>query len=403
MLTRRPAQVSPRPAAVARSAGVCLSVLALAGCAAPRPNRTPEAPTVVAMSEAELDAFAARIAEHLRRVAADGRYRAPVGIAYPEVVAAPDLRPSARALAERLSEGLNDRLAGAALISDGRTPPAWHSRLELRRDPAGAEAQQLEFAVVDNRAGVEIARESTTFVPQPHAMRTAEPPIELGSVPPAAEPGPPIEAPRSPAQPPSHATAPPSSVQALAPRTAAPPAPQPAPPKPHPATPPPRRAQPRRAETPPPSAAPDEARPARTRDDRSDGELERSRKLRVKGDPRELAATVARRLPRYQSLTAAGELGEVVFVDDDSRGAVRLVSQGLRSGADGRLRAELELRAHDHEQDIELRVIFLDAEGQVVDATPVIPYRLINTYTSTVAVPAADGRAARYIVLIQED
>lgn len=415
MLTRRPTRYAQRLLLPARIAGAVLSALALGGCAAPGPSRAPDATTVVAMSEEEFDAFAGHIAEQLRRVAADGRYRTPVGIAYPEVVAAPDLRPAARALAERLSEGLNDRLAGAALVTDGRAPPAWQSRLELRRDPAGADAQQLEFAVIDNRAGVEIARERTTFAPRPLALRASEPPIELGRVPRESEPAPPPSAatpravepaPRPRSAEPAPTAPPPTTPTAAAPparpSAAAPPAPRTAPRSsaPRPATPP--RTEPRRAE-PPPDVEPAAPPPVRPREERGNDERERARRLRLNGNPRELAATVARRLPRYESLTAAGQAGEVVFLDDDAREAFRLISQGAGRGADGRLRVELELRAHDDRQDAELRVIFLDADGQVVDATPVIPYRLVSTYTSTVVVPAADPRAERYIVLIRED
>lgn len=387
MLTHRPVPHAARSTAPAVLACAVVGALALPGCVAPGPSRAPDSPTVVAMSEDEFDIFAGRIAQQLRRVAADGRYPAPVGIAYPEVVAEPDLRPAARALAERLSEGLNDRLAGAALVAEGRSPAAWQSRMELRRDPASADTQQLEFAVIDSRAGVEVAREKTTFVPQPHALTAAEPPIELGNVPPAPEPAPPSEAPRAAtASPPTRAAPKAATASPPAARAGAAPAPQPAAPAP------------RRAEPPPPTAA-----AARMPDERSTDQPERARKLRINGDPRELAATVARQLPRYRSQTADGERGEVVFLDDDSRAAFRLQGQGISRSADGRLRVELELRAHDDEQDAKLRVIFLDGSGEVIDATPVIPYLLVNTYTSTIVVPAADARAERYIVLIQED
>ena len=126
------------------------------------------------------------------------------------------------------------------------------------------------------------------------------------------------------------------------------------------------------------------------------------RKIEIDREARGLADFVQRQARYYRDYIVAGLDGDVVFVDRRAWQRFWLKAQRVVRTADDRLRVELELRARGRARTADLRLLFLDDRGRQVEATPVLPYRLMPYYTKTVVVTSESERAARYICLIAD-
>jgi hypothetical protein len=126
------------------------------------------------------------------------------------------------------------------------------------------------------------------------------------------------------------------------------------------------------------------------------------RKIEIDREARGLADFVQRQARYYRDYIVAGLDGDVVFVDRKAWQRFWLKAQRVVRTADDRLRVELELRARGRSRTADLRLLFLDDRGRQVEATPVLPYRLMPYYTKTVVVTSESERAVRYICLIAD-
>jgi hypothetical protein len=126
------------------------------------------------------------------------------------------------------------------------------------------------------------------------------------------------------------------------------------------------------------------------------------RKIEIDREARGLADFVQRQARYYRDYIVAGLDGDVVFVDRRAWQRFWLKAQRVVRTADDRLRVELELRARGRSRTADLRLLFLDDKGRQVEATPVLPYRLMPYYTKTVVVTSESERATRYICLIAD-
>lgn len=349
--------MKPAPALI-----VLATLLGLPGCA--RPDRAAHAVNerpLALLSEAEFDEFAGRVAESLAaaistRQPLDGEAPEGAAEAWPAVIRGPIAMHNGAlaardldALADALAAGLNDRTGGLAVF---RGPSAGGATLiaEVLAAPAEAGAHLLTLVVRDANGAAEYVRESIRVEPQPvlaAAGRTTE-------------------SPQRPDAKRRSTDAPPERQSERAPkRDSASAAPRP--------------------------TAPTPEKPAARR-----------RKLNIDADPRGLLERVREQAEFYRERTAGRRGAEVLFLDDSAWKRHRLVEQRTQRTDTGRLRVELDFRARQRRGDASLRVIFIDEAGRQIEVTPVLPYRFLADYTTTVAITSASRSAAGYLCLLDD-
>lgn len=105
----------------------------------------------------------------------------------------------------------------------------------------------------------------------------------------------------------------------------------------------------------------------------------------------------------YRRRTVPGRHGRIIVLDSKSWERVIVVAQRALPTADERLEVQIKLLARRRSQDVNLRVIFLDADGRQIEATPLIPHRLVHYYTKTGVFVSKRRNAVSYICLIEDE
>ncbi|MGE0480869.1 MAG: hypothetical protein AB7Q17_10410 [Phycisphaerae bacterium] len=344
-------------------AGVAGSIVAALSACAPAAKR-PVVELVPPLSESAFDEFASSVAERI--VAATRASRsAPAAIAPPRVSAG-GVEPTwiASNFATALAAALNDRLAGAATISQAATTrPAFRSAVQFARSTRDPQARAVAFALwdADERLVFREARGYASGVlPEPAEARRSDA---------ARSPGSTLEAAAAPNR---------TSGGAAA-------------------------KDPQRASVSvdgPPAAAGE-----RRSEDRAGGGTERSADARADAwfalDAGPLRTELLSRAEAMRSRTHAGVDGAVVLIDACADEHVELLSQYWSTSPDGRPRVEFALRAKRAPATVLLRVLFLDERGAASGVTPVVPAAIVPGCEVTIALAAEDPRAAQYIALFR--
>jgi hypothetical protein len=133
---------------------------------------------VAPLREAEFDDFASRITDGLTVGLREGGYRLPAVIAFPHVEpGSVEPGPITRAFAQRLAEGLSDRLTGAAVFSrSGVTASQLGSALAFVDSEEEPGQRVVVFRVVDEKSGKELLTRTCPYQPR---RVVAAPPEQL--------------------------------------------------------------------------------------------------------------------------------------------------------------------------------------------------------------------------------
>lgn len=355
------------------------AALACAGCVggSRRAAAADATPRVAPLTEPEFDRFAGRLTERIEALLAEENYDPPPTILGPRVARnAAEEASVAQAFAGALGDGLNDRLGGVAHFAEalaaepdfshvppgvGSAPAAPRLKAAVEFAATGNAPQRLlTFVLFDESAQKELLRESL-----PYEGR-AGPPTAAGATPAAASalPPPSSSAPPASAKPPAAARGAERSGERVAKKPAA----------------------------------------AKSRSDRAaktPRDAPKKRKISIDDDERDLLTLLNEQAPYLREQTIAQPEGRLVFLNNAARERFRLSAQRAARTTDNRLRLELDVRARDRKRDAELRVVFLDAQDRAVEVTPVLLYRFLPSYTTTVTIIAGGPQAVRYICLFQ--
>ncbi|MFQ5806566.1 MAG: hypothetical protein ACE5I3_08960 [Phycisphaerae bacterium] len=125
--------------------------------------------------------------------------------------------------------------------------------------------------------------------------------------------------------------------------------------------------------------------------------------LKIDAPSDEIGELVLRHAPAFSAWTIAGKVGRVMFLDRKAWERFWLQAQRAARTEDNRLRVELEVRSRRRERGAELRFIFYDEQGNLVDVTPVLPYRFLPHYTKRVTITSGKPGATRYVCLFAYD
>ena len=128
---------------------------ALCGCMGPAPARRPALAegSIAPLNERQFDAFANRLAAQLPGVLRRAGGRTPITLGLPQVDAASvESAETAQRFAQRLADGLNDRLAGAVVFRRNGAPDGPAATLTFSASEDGR-ARQIRFVLRDARAG----------------------------------------------------------------------------------------------------------------------------------------------------------------------------------------------------------------------------------------------------------
>ncbi|TWT44148.1 hypothetical protein RAS1_05560 [Phycisphaerae bacterium RAS1] len=324
-------------------------MVAAAGCAKKdRPARVEVEPEIVLLDESEFDEFAGRVAEALTASLA-ARDGATADAATTRLVAGP--RPAAddgasqhdvQALAAALAAGLNDRMSGRAVFRESAADAATLTA-ELSLSPAENGAKSLTLVVREAGTSDALVRESILVQPPP-VLAEAPPRRSAGA----------------------------------------------------------RAGEPQRSPRPSASRSHTADRQSDENADSREGEKPRRRKINIDADPRGLLEFIREQAPWNAQRTLGDPGGETIFVDDGAWKRHRLLGQHTQRTADGRLRVELDFRARQRRGDANLRVVLMDEAGSQIEVTPVLPYRFLPDYTTTVVVTSVSKAAAGYVCLIDD-
>ena len=292
---------------VMRLTALLLPVSLFVGCVSSGGARPAEVPAVAPLSEPEFDRFATRLSEQVIGALEGGEYSFPATVAPPVVTdRCIENRQTALRFAQRLAEGLNDRLGGTVRL---RRPALSDPQLRSSLDFSGREPDRLQrtitFVLRDAGRGRELVRDSCDYGVRPKPV-AAQPPLAT------------------------------------------------------------------------------------------------KRELKLDSDAHALVELVQRQARYYRDYTVSGPHGDVIFVDRKAWQRFWLKAYRAVHAHDRLHRVELDLRARGRSRTADLRLIFLDDAGRPVEATPVLPYRLLPYYTKTLVITADSERAARYICLIDD-
>lgn len=126
-----------------------------------------------------------------------------------------------------------------------------------------------------------------------------------------------------------------------------------------------------------------------------------ARSIAIDAPERQLGSWLVEQWPNLKDRTfRSRDGGAVVCLDAATRAALSVQAQRVFA-RDERMRVELDARAAEQVRRFRVRAIFLDADRQAVEVTPVIVQELLPNYTTTVALTAASGAAKQYVLLVQ--
>jgi hypothetical protein len=292
---------------VMRLTALLLPVSLFAGCASSGSARPAEVPAVAPLSETEFDKFATRLSDQVIGALEAGEYSFPATVAPPIVTdRCTENRQTALRFAQRLAEGLNDRLRGrVCLRRPALTDPQLRSSLDFSGREPHRSQRTVTFVLRDVGKGRELVRDSCDYGVRPKHVAVQPP-------------------------------------------------------------------------------------------------LAEKRELQLDGDVQVLVELVQRQGHYYRDYAVSGPHGDVIFVDRKAWQRFWLKACRAVHAHDRLHRVELDLRARGRSRTADLRLIFLDDAGHPVEATPVLPYRLLPYYTKTVVIAADSERAARYICLVDD-
>lgn len=95
--------------------------------------------------------------------------------------------------------------------------------------------------------------------------------------------------------------------------------------------------------------------------------------------------------------------GQVVVLSDDLWRRLDIRRRSAGKDSDGRLRPELEIVSRRDSPLARVRVLFLDAAGRQIEATPVLRYGLVEGYPVLISVVARSAQAETFVALVDAD
>lgn len=323
------------------------------GCASQNGDPTAGTAQVGPLDEASFDELAERVSAAVAEVVGNEHLTTPVNIKLVRLDTGGVEDPvAASAFAQRLADGVSDRLGGSVRFSRSPTVAAplqaaivFHAvgPPGSADTPGGAVQQrQVEFALMRTSDQAVVVQESTEYVGR---MKRAPQPV--ASAPPRR-----AAAPRQPTPPVADAGAP-------------------APPLPEPAA----------------------DRPARQRVENLQPADDGSQYVETHGDP----ALAYRWEDDPEWHRVPGPAGEFVFEDDSDREHFWLLAQRASRTPDGRMRVEIDLRSRERSRNAELRFAFLDEAGRQVEGVPKLKHKLHPDFTTTIVITSGGTRPVHYI------
>ena len=153
-------------------------------------------------------------------------------------------------------------------------------------------------------------------------------------------------------------------------------------------------------ETPPSDAPPAEARPIEPRS--SEKRIKRG-EIEIDAKSSEIGAQIISSGAAYSGRTFVGSGGYAILLDNDTVESFAVAGQRTGRSERGQLQTQLTLVCGGDSRDAEYRVVFFDAAGEPVSATPVLSLEFERNERKRITVTAGDSRASRYVWLVKED
>lgn len=176
------------------SVAALLALVAI-GCQSPRAQRDGAGqktilPGVAPLTEAEFDTFAGQLSEEILQTFQTPQASLPALVAAPRI-ARNDAEDAniAVAFADRLADGLSDRLGGAVtVVRERRKPTSYHTWLSFERNQVDPAQRIITFTLADIETQRVLVRDSFQYVPRAvfTAAHVAQPPPIESSFKPAS-------------------------------------------------------------------------------------------------------------------------------------------------------------------------------------------------------------------------
>jgi hypothetical protein len=418
----RELSMSKRPVSLA-SACLWVALAAVAGCAKPATGRGDLQPTVEPLTEAEFDAFATDISEQIIAWLERGQVPLPVTITPPAVEeASVESGGVAKAFSQRFANGLSDRLIGAVRFGRRRANgPPLRCAISFTKADSGQPTRMVTFRLWDADSNLEICRGSYDYQARPKPLTALRRELEerrlaariptderdaSAAVAPVEEP---VVAAVEPAKPgplgsgaefsESGVEQPPGQPAALQPVATAAPSGEPAPVTAVDEPPQQQRAASRQ----PSPAAPMVSSAVRDSEDMRRAEFRRKprrRPVRIDRHERGLAQLVQEQAVYFNDQTVTDQFGNMIFLDRRAWESIQIQALRGRQTPDRHLSIQLLVQARSRPLEADVRVIYLDADGQQLEVSPVRTYEFWPSYAKNIVLRSSKAGAARYIVLV---